>query len=99
MDLKNRDYPIFSNNKEAIFAECPHCNEPMTYVIKSTELRGLDDDRMEAKCYCRGAAGLSFKIRCCIELKCDIKNKSYCALIQPSKTEYPAKFWNTIVVE
>jgi hypothetical protein len=93
--LKNRDY-LVPKSDETIFAECKHCSEPFTYVgAKPTgHIDSSYNTDFKLRVYCRGADGLSWNVRCCLELKC-----KDCSLIGNSKLEYPAKFWNSIVTE
>jgi hypothetical protein len=102
MQSKNRDYPIIDGqNDTTVFATCPHCKEPFTIEGKIRE-HLYEKDETVSKCYCRGANGLSFRIRCCVELNCAKKKGNWCdlvAMLDKGKTFPPSKEWNVIVSE
>lgn len=90
----NRSETIFADKDGLyIFAECPHCHEPQAIIPSKSKEPDIH------KCYCRGANGLSFNIKCCYVLNCIKKKGHLCDHIWPVKESYPAKQWNVIVVE
>jgi hypothetical protein len=93
--MTNRSEPVIAdNNGLYIFGECKHCGEPQGVI--STGNNKLPD---EQRCYCRGADGLSFRIKCCYILKCIEKKGYLCDLDAPKSKVYPVKPWNVIVKE
>lgn len=76
-----------------IFALCPHCKEPQGIIAYPDKKQDV------SKCFCRGADGLSFNIKCCYVLNCIKKNGHVCNLLEAKEKEYPPGKWNVIVTD
>src|SRR5688572_24158959 len=99
--IKNRDYIITDGvDNTTIVAECGHCGEPWILIGKIPE-HLYEPDNTVSKWFCRGANGLSYRIRCCYELNCIKKKGTLCDLKPvPKGKEYPVnKSWSVIVIE
>lgn len=99
-ELKNRDYIIIDGeNDVTVVATCPHCGEPFTIEGKPPPTLN-DDSHLKFRCFCRGANGLSWNVRCCKVLQCAVKKKVDCNLNPTTEgRRYDVGKWNTIVIE